>query len=101
MTNSLVGVLLRFHWEPVAVVAEFEALFHQILVDPKDVDALRFLWFPNGNLGRILLIPSLFSRLSSVFGRLQNPVLLVLSSINGRFRRPSKPSSLAGRLHRL
>ena len=41
------------------------------------------------DLGRILLIPSLFSRLSSVFGRLQNSVLLVLSSKNGRFRRPS------------
>ena len=41
-------------------------------------------------------------RLSSVFGRLQNPVLLVLSSKNGRFRRPSKPSaSLDGRLPRL
>ena len=37
----------------------------------------------------ILLVPSLFSRLSSVFGRLQNPVLLVLSSKNGSFRRPS------------
>ena len=44
-------------------------------------------------LGRILLVPSLFSRLSSIFGRLQNPVLLVLSSKNGRFRRPSKPSA--------
>ena len=42
-------------------------------------------------LGRILLVPSLFSRLSPVFGRLQNLVLLVLSSKNGRFRRPSNP----------
>ena len=33
---------------------------------------------------RILLVPSLFNRLSSVFGRLQNPVLLILSSKNGR-----------------
>ena len=44
-------------------------------------------------LGGILLVPSLFSRLSSVFGTLQNPVLLVLSSKNGRFRRPSRPSA--------
>ena len=50
----------------------------------------------------ILLVPSLFSRMSSVFGRLQNPVLLVLSSKNGRFRRPFKASaSWAGRLRRL
>ena len=48
------------------------------------------------------MLPSLFSRLSSVFGRLQNPVILVLSSKNGRFRRPAKPSaSGAGRLRRL
>ena len=53
-------------------------------------------------LGHILFVPSLFSRLSYVFGRLQNPVLLVLSSKNGRFRKPSKPSdSLAGRLCKL
>ena len=60
---------------------------------PKKVD------MPQVYLGRILLAPSLFGRLSSVFDRLQNPVLLVLSSKNGRFRRPSKPSaSWAGRL---
>ena len=41
-------------------------------------------------LGHIPLAPSLFSRLSSLYGRLQNPVLLVLSSKTGRFRRPSK-----------
>ena len=35
----------------------------------------------------------LFSRLPSVFGRLQNPVLLVLSSKNGSFIRPSQPSA--------
>ena len=45
------------------------------------------------NLGRILLVSSIFGGLSSVFGRLQNPVLLILSSKNGRFRRPSKPSA--------
>ena len=45
---------------------------------------------------------SIIGRMSSVSGRLQNLVLLVLSSENGRFRRPSKPSaSLAGRLRRL
>ena len=46
-------------------------------------------WLMESDLGRILLVPSLFSRLSSVFGRLQNPALLLLSSKNGRFRRPS------------
>ena len=40
---------------------------------------------------RILLVPSVFGRLFFVFGRLQNPVPLVLSSTNGRFGRTSKP----------
>ena len=44
-------------------------------------------------LGRILLVPSLFSRLSSIFSRLQSPVLLVLSFENGRFGRLSEPSA--------
>ena len=47
-------------------------------------------------------IPSVFGRLSSVFGRLQNPFLLVLSSKTDRFRRPFKPSTFwVGRLHKL
>ena len=47
------------------------------------------------------MVSSIFGRLSSVSGRLQNLVLLVLSPKNGRSRRPSKLSaSLAGRLRR-
>ncbi|XP_063967618.1 uncharacterized protein LOC129271341 [Lytechinus pictus] len=49
-TNSLVGVLLRFREEPVAVVGDVEAMFHQVKVPKKDCDALRFLWWENGNL---------------------------------------------------
>ena len=49
-TNQLVGVLSRFRQETVGMVADIEAMFHQVLVDPKDCDALRFLWWPNGDL---------------------------------------------------
>jgi len=49
-TNQLVGVLSRFRQEPIGVVADIEAMFHQVLVEPKDCDALRFLWWPNGDL---------------------------------------------------
>ena len=41
-------------------------------------------------LGRV---PSVFNSLSPVFGRLYNPVVLVLSSKNDRLRKPSEPSS--------
>ena len=44
LTNSLVGVLLRIRENPVAVMADIEAMFHQVRVTPNDYDALRFLW---------------------------------------------------------
>ena len=49
-TNNLVGVLLRFRQEPIAVVGDVEAMFHQVKVPKKDCDALRFLWWENGDL---------------------------------------------------
>ena len=44
-TNSLVGVLLRFHEENVALVGDIESMFHQVKVRPEDQDSLRFLWW--------------------------------------------------------
>ena len=45
LTNPLVGVLVRFRQEPIAMAADIEAMFHfhQVYVDPQDRDALRFL----------------------------------------------------------
>lgn len=48
MTNSLVGVLLRFRQGNVAFAADVEAMFHQVKVREEDQDALRFLWWTNG-----------------------------------------------------
>ena len=42
LTNSLIGVLIRFRQEPVAVMADVEAMFHQVRVDLNDVDSLIF-----------------------------------------------------------
>ncbi|XP_071481344.1 uncharacterized protein [Diadema antillarum] len=50
LTNNLVGVLLRFRQEPIAVVSDVEAMFHQVKVPKRDCDALRFLWWENGDL---------------------------------------------------
>ncbi len=33
-------------------MADVEAMFYQVKVDPHDVDAFRFLWYPNGDLER-------------------------------------------------
>jgi len=45
-----VGVFLRFRQEPIAIMSDLKQMFHQVKVDPKDIDAFRFLWWPNGDL---------------------------------------------------
>ena len=44
LTNSLIGVLLRFRQRPVALAADINAMFHQVRVRQADQPALRFLW---------------------------------------------------------
>ena len=44
ITNSLIGVLMRFRREPVAIQGDIQAMFHQVQVPSCDHDQLRFLW---------------------------------------------------------
>ena len=68
-TNQLVGVLSRFRQETVGMVADIEAMSHQVLVDPKDCDTLRFLWWSNGDLTKEMeeyrMVKHLFGATSS------------------------------------
>ena len=50
LTNNLFGVLNRFRQEAIALVSDIEGMFHQVKVAPKDYDALRFLWWQDGDL---------------------------------------------------
>ena len=50
LTNNLFGVLNRFRQEAIALVSDIEGMFHQVKVDPKDYDALRFLRWQDGDL---------------------------------------------------
>ena len=52
LANSLVGVLTRFRKNKVALVADVKAMFHQIKVDPRNQNALRFLWSTKGDLNK-------------------------------------------------
>ena len=52
LMNSLLGVLTRFRSEDIALVADIEAMFHQVRVEPEDRSALQFLWWPAGDLSR-------------------------------------------------
>lgn len=54
LTSSLVGVLMRFRQEQVVVMADIQAMFHQVKVAEEHVDYLRFLWWPQGNLEKDL-----------------------------------------------
>ena len=45
LNNSLIGVLLRFRKEKVAVASDIESMFHRVACREADTDALRFLWW--------------------------------------------------------
>ena len=46
------GVLSRSKQEVVGLVADIEDMFVQVLVEPKDCDALRLVWWPEGELAK-------------------------------------------------
>ena len=49
LMNNLVGVILRFRQERIALASDIEGMFHQVRVHECDQNALRFLWFEDGN----------------------------------------------------
>eukprot|EP00112_Aurelia_sp_Birch-Aquarium-sp1_P001995 Seg1219.7 transcript_id=Seg1219.7/GoldUCD/mRNA.D3Y31 product="hypothetical protein" protein_id=Seg1219.7/GoldUCD/D3Y31 len=69
-TNPLVGVLLRFRQESMALMADVDSMFHQVRVHPNDFDALRFLWFPHGDLSKD---PEEYQMLVHLFGGVLSP----------------------------
>ncbi|KAL3981342.1 small subunit ribosomal protein S12 [Sarotherodon galilaeus] len=70
LTSTLIGVLTRFRQEPVAVMADVEAMFHQVKVPPEDTDLLRFLWWPNGDLNQALVA---YKMVVHLFGATPSP----------------------------
>ena len=49
LVNSLVGVLIRFRQESIALVSDIQSMFHQGKVAEEDRSALRFLWWRDGD----------------------------------------------------
>ena len=49
LVSNLVGVLIRFRQEPIAIVSDIEGMFHQVKVLEADRGALRFLWWRDGD----------------------------------------------------
>ena len=70
LLNSLSGVLTRFRSQPVAVIADIEAMFHQCFVTRQDQDYLRFLWWPDGDLRKD---PKTYTMMVHLFGATSSP----------------------------
>ena len=65
-TSSLLGVILRFRVNSIAVAADVKSVFHQVFVLPEDRGALCYLWFPDGGLtsrGILSLIATIYDAL--------------------------------------
>ena len=50
--NDLVGVLMRFRQDKIAIAADTEQMFHQVRVAKEDRDSQRFLWWPDGDTSK-------------------------------------------------
>ncbi|KAK7913154.1 hypothetical protein WMY93_013365 [Mugilogobius chulae] len=50
LNNSLVGVLMRFRKEQVAITADIEHMFHCFVVKESHRDFLRFLWYKDNDM---------------------------------------------------
>lgn len=70
LTNRIVGVLSRFRQETVGLVADIQSMFHQVRVEPRDSDALRFLWWEGGELSAELVE---YRMVKHIFGATSSP----------------------------
>ena len=70
LTNSLLGVLVRFRRGSIAMIANVESMFYQVLVQPDDWNAFRFLWWENHDFKET---PSEYRMVKYVFGATSSP----------------------------
>lgn len=55
LNNSLLGVLMRFRKESVAIKADIQQMFHCFVARESDRNFLRFLWFKDNNLSKEII----------------------------------------------
>ncbi|XP_067250257.1 uncharacterized protein [Chanodichthys erythropterus] len=72
--NSLLGVLLRFRKERVAVMADIQQMFHSFVVAKEHRNFLRFLWYDNNDLDNKVLE---YQMRVHVFGNSPSPAVAI------------------------
>ena len=55
LTNQQIGVLTRFRQEKVAVMADIDKMYFQILVADEHRSLLRFLWWKDGDISKEII----------------------------------------------
>ena len=70
LTNSLLGVLLRFRENKFALSGDIEKMFYNIKVPKDQCNFLRFLWFPDGDLNKE---PAVYRVIVHIFGAVSSP----------------------------
>ncbi|KAL7826249.1 hypothetical protein SRHO_G00339870 [Serrasalmus rhombeus] len=70
LTNNLLGVLMQFRQGHIALMADIQAMFHQVRVHRKHVDFLRFLWWPDGDFEKQ---PEDYRMKVHLFGAISSP----------------------------
>ncbi|XP_041372869.1 uncharacterized protein LOC121386135 [Gigantopelta aegis] len=72
LTNSLLGILLRFRRESVPIVADIQHMFYSFRVHEDHRDVLRFLWHAENNLEKPLVE---YRMCVHVFGNSPSPAI--------------------------
>jgi len=71
LNNTLLGVLLRFRQEKVALMSDIESMFHRVRCNEQDTDALRFLWWSEG----LDKLPTEHKMVVHLFGKTDSPCI--------------------------
>ena len=74
LNNSLLGVLIRFRKEPVAITADIQQMFHCFAVREDHRDYLRFLWFRDNDLDKDIVE---YRMKVHVFGNSPSPAVAI------------------------
>jgi hypothetical protein len=72
LTNNLVGVLMRFRKNAVAITSDVEQMFYQFRVTENHRDYIRFFWYQDNDFSKPLIE---YRMTSHVFGNTPSPAV--------------------------